>query len=636
MTDKGFRRRLPLVALVAVCVTAVTVAVSGAADPTGGLRFAQSGHWISNAALGIVFHIDGAAKVVDNQVRIDGLDPNSQVVQGDTSGFVLGGSRITQFGKSNLSVEKSVAAPTGELPSLVEATGGPYVVYKEAGQIVRTGSEFETINAGGALGEPVATPDGTLWLHQRATGKLCELPKSASQVNCPITVPTGHDGALTVVGKQAVFVDTTADELRLISGDGLGEAVKINTDVSPAAKIALSAAEGRIAILEPAARRLVFVDASGLDTGRPSLAPVTISLADGSYAGPTASSSAVVLLDLTHNNVLTYGPDGTVREKTAIPAESGEPRLVRGDDDRVYVDGGEAKHVMVVDPAGAVTPVPVAGADKPPTPTTSPVQPTPVVPPVSQEPPVSQVPPKTEQPPAKPDVRKDNPPKQTSQPPVQKPQPPAQPPPVPSPPVQKPIPASPPGVAGNLKARLQGTSGQVTWGAAAANGAAITGYVVSWKPSSGTGSGSVTVAGGTLSRTIPALRAGITYTIIVMAQNSAGRGPAATTTVDGPALPKPKLVLSRGPSYNGDQNQCPSPNCAWMHIVLSGFTPGTMVNLKPYSTNPDYGNTGRGVLIEADGTASTDAFYYPGAGDKVYVATDDGSVRSNTITWSAG
>jgi hypothetical protein len=171
--DRAWRRhraagpgRLPLALLLGVCLVAVTAAVSGASSSVPGLRFAQAGHWVASPDLGAVFHVNGAARSVDAQFALDDIEPDSQVVQGETSGYVVGRARIIEFGKSDLSVERTITAPTGERPVAIETVGGPYLVYREAGSVVRLGADAAVVSTGGAVGEPVATPDGTIWLHR--------------------------------------------------------------------------------------------------------------------------------------------------------------------------------------------------------------------------------------------------------------------------------------------------------------------------------------------------------------------------------------------------------------------------------------------------------------------------------------
>lgn len=586
--------------------------VSGGAGSASGLQLQQPGHWVASPELNSVSFVNGSSKSIDAQVPVPGLEPGSQVVQGDTSGYVIGPSRVIEFGKSNLAVQHTIAVPTGERSIGIETPGGPYLVFREAGEVMRLGSSPQMISAGGALGDPVATPDGTLWLHRTDAGVLCELPKDAAQITCPGLLPSGHSGALTVVGASAAFVDTTSNVIQPVTTDGLGKAERLNVDPSPDARVSPAAADGRVAILEPNSSRMYFVDAADLSGATPARPPVTVDLPQSVYSNPTASESSVVLLDLTHNTVLTYGPDGVQRQATPIPPETGQPELARGEDNRVYVDGGEGKHVLVVDSGGAVSQVPVEGA-KPP-----------VAPPVAP-PPAS--PPSGNRVPSPPDIRADGGPAKKPD----KPKPPVTPV-VPVTTVQKAIPASPPGIAGNVSAQLQGANASVSWSAAADNGAAVSSYRVSWSPSSGAGAGSTSSPGSARSATITGLRAGIRYAITVVAVNSAGSGAPASTSVQRPAAPTRSISLSRGGPTTG--KDCPAPDCAWMHVVLHGFAPNTKFDVDPHSSDPNYTNPGSGQRTDANGTVDFEAFYFAQVGNQAWVTAD--GVKSNVITWQAG
>jgi hypothetical protein len=612
-------RRLPMTALVSVCAVLIGVAVSGGASPLPGLELAQAGHWIASPALNLVLFVNGSAKSVDAQVPVAGLEPGSQVVQGPTSGYVIGKSAIVEFGKSDLAVDRTLTPPSGERPALVEASGGPYLVYREAGRVVRLGSGFTTLPAGGPLGAPVATPDGTLWLNRLDSGALCRLAKDADTVACRDDLGAGHTGGLSIAGDRAVFVDTTTDTIRQVSGDAPGEPVAIGTDLSAAAQIAPADADGRIAVLEPEERQLYLLDAGVPGAGRAPAQPIKVGLPDGVYSNPAASASSVVLLDLTRHQVLTYGADGKPRQSTAIPPESGTPQLVRGDDKRVYVDGGEGKHVLVVDPDGKVSQVPVA-ADKTPAPATS-------APPTSPPPPPAQQPPAQQPPKAKPDVRADGPKQQS--PPVRKTDPPV-------PQQQKPLPPSPPGIPARLTARLQGGDAQLSWGAAADNRAEVTAYHVTWNPSSGAGAGSADLGGTARSAVIPGLRAGITYTVTVAAENSAGRGTPATAKVTGPAVPKPTITVTRGKTgtYEPAPEECSAPDCAKMHVVVRGFAPDTEFHFTPHC-GCTYSNGGRSFTTDANGAVTFEAFDFGAVGKQAWVTSDNG-VSSAKYTWPPG
>ncbi|MEU0510895.1 fibronectin type III domain-containing protein [Amycolatopsis sp. NPDC006125] len=638
-TSHGLRRRLPMALLVAVVVAGVAVAVSAAGRPLPGLNVAPGGHWVAFPGLDRVFHINGSARTVDASAEVPGLEPGSQVVQGETSGYVVGRSRIHEFGKSDLSVERSFVPPTGEVPVAIETPGGPYLVYREAGRVVRLGDGAVTIPAGGVLGDPVATPDGTVWLHRLDSGVLCRLPRDAEQVSCPVAAPAGHTGGLTVVGRDAAFVDTTSDVLRPVTGDGFGEPVPARMDLPPGARIAPADADGRVAVLDPATRRLHLVDAAGLDGRRAPATPISLALADGDYAGPTVSGSSVVLLDLTRSTVLTYSSQGDPKRTMPVPPEAGEPRLARGEDARVYVDGAEGRHVLVVDHDGAVNQVPVVGTQRPDEPG-APAAPPPESPvsqpqngPVQNGPaqngPVQSGPAQNGPPPGggqnRPPSGGDGgrPPGQTQSPPSS-----SRAVPPPSPP---PVPASPPGLPPGLRATVQGENVQLTWGAAPPNGAAVTAYQISWRPGSGAG-GAMTRPGSARSATLSGLQQGVTYTVTVVAENSAGRGAPATVQTLVPVQRTPQITIRRGEdtTYDG----CEAPDCAYMHVEMTGFDPNTRYEVEVFSDNPGYSNPGRGVRTDAEGNEVFEAFPYESVGYTVWVEVN--GVRSNYYVWPGG
>ncbi|WP_157358179.1 fibronectin type III domain-containing protein [Amycolatopsis nigrescens] len=622
------RHRLPMALLVAACTATVAIAVSGASQPPRGLDFAPSGHWVVNPELDIVFHVNGAAKAVDAQAPM-AIDPGSRVYQGETSAYVVGQSRIREFGKSSLEVERTLPAPTGEPPVGVEAPGGPYLVYREAGTVVRLGDQPATIHAGQGLGEPVVTPDGTLWLHRLATGVLCKLPRGADQVSCPAVAPRGHQGGLTVVGEQAAFVDTTDDTVRAVADGQLGAPVNLGVDLPGTARIATADTAGRIPALDPAKHQLHLIDTGGLSRTPPANL-VTVDLPEGDYASPEPSGTSVVLLDLRGNAVHTYTSDGRPQGVTPVPPETGEPRLTRAQDARVYVDGDKGGHVMVVDEGGAVSQVPLVGEQKPggnpqaPPPERQPENTQP--PPPRADPPVQAGPPPTRNAPAP------DPAPQREQPkpnPAPKPDP---------PPTQKPLPASPPGIATNLAASPQDGTLRVTWNAAAPNGAPVTAYHVSWQPA--TGAGSVSTPGSARSTVLSGLKKGTAYTVTVVAENSAGRGTAASTRVTVPSDGAPEVTVARGRTESHDAG-CRPPECGLMLFTLKGFEPNKDYTVTPYSNAPGYpgDNPEDGCTTNGDGYYQDQAFPFAQVGYDVWVVVEgpDGQrYESNRYTWESG
>lgn len=700
-----WRARLPVVAVVVACVAGVVSAVTGAANPVSAVQFLLPGHWVYNATLGSVFHVDGSTANVDAQAPVPG-DPGDQVFQGDTSGYVVGSSRVTEFGKSSLEVEESKAPVSRAKPDGIETAGGPYLVYREDGKVVRLGEPSVVLSLGGPVGAPVATKDGTLWLPRTGAGLLCQLPAGSKTLSCPVSLPRGHAGALTVVGDRLMFLDTTADLLHSVEHDGLGEGHDLGIDAPDDAQLASTDVDGRVAILD--GHRMHLVDTAAEEPAE----PVTVDLPAGDYAGPVSTGEVVAVVDRDSDTVSTYDSAGERKEQKVLPAEQGDPRISRGEDDRIYVDGAEGEHVVVVDRDGDLTDVPIKGQEDkdekaPPQGGKDP-----------DEKPVAEPPPTTDQPPDKPPV-------------VQQEEPDRQPPPTqdrPAPPPQ--VPPTPPGAPTAVSAVAGDSTATVRWGPAPDNRSPITGYTITWP------GGSTTAAAGATSIDIGGLANGTSYVFTVTATNARGTGPGvstnpvtpvapfrpataplnltatsdpdnstvsaswappadmgngtfqyyvvdfgglrqvqvtdtsvtrtdvqidtaftvtvnvvttgpggqlytsapATTTTDATSNPPtgtPTIVLSRGPAtemHCGEQD-----GCAWMHIELSGFPPNSEVTVKPYSTDPGYGNVGHTFGTDDNGVESGDQFAYAGVGETVHVTTvfNGQTISSNKLFWEA-
>lgn len=504
-----WRGRLPVVAVVVACVAGVVAAVSGAANPVSAVQFLLPGHWVYNDALGMVFHVDGSSGNVDARARVPG-NSGDQVFQGDTSGYVVGDSRITEFGRSTLEVEETRTPVSRTTPVGVETAGGPYLVYRPDGKVVRLGEDPLVVSLGGPIGTPVATRDGTLWLPRTSAGLLCRLSAGATSPSCGIALPKGHAGALTVVGDKVMFVDTTADTLHVVERDGLGAGRDLGVDAADDARLAATDVRGRVVILDGQRMHLVDTAARPADTE-------TVDLGEGDFDGPVSTGEVVAVVDKRSNTLITYGSDGKHKESTSLPPEDGDPRLTLGEDDRIYVDGDEGEHVVVVDKDGDRTDVPIKdeGAEKdtdretPPRGGADPDQP-PAGQPDEDRPPATERPDQTQQ---------RQPPNKDQKPPAQERTPPPA------------VPATPPGAPTGVTATAADSAATVSWGAAPANRAPITGYTISWA------GGRTTALPGARSVNIGSLVNGTTYVFTVTATNAKGTGPGASSNPVTPVAP---------------------------------------------------------------------------------------------------
>jgi hypothetical protein len=183
-----------------------------------------------------------------------------------------------------------------------------------------------------------------------------------------------------------------------------------------------------------------------------------------------------------------------------------------------------------------------------------------------------------------------------------------------------------------LKASASGTSVKVSWGAAAANGATVTGYRVTWTPSGGGRAGSANRVGSSRSMTVSGLERGKTYRITVAAQNAAGRGSAATRSVSVPRAAR-SLTVSRGGSTT--HGSCKPPKCAWIRVVMRGYAPNTSYKIDVFSS--EWGNFNPGARLSTDASGTlivSDRFAFGGVGQRVWVTA--GGLESNHYLWPSG
>ncbi|MFD7657923.1 fibronectin type III domain-containing protein [Actinosynnema sp. NPDC059797] len=549
-TRSAARTSQPFVLLAAVGVAVVVAVLAGVAPPLSAARFANTGHWMYNSVLGMVFHVDGATGNLDAEFPLD-AEVGSQVLQGDKGGWVVGPNRITEFDKESLSPKGSDKPPSDEIPLGIQVVGGPYAVYRDTGRIVRLGDPAASIPTDGPIGSPVATGDGTLWFHRTGKGQICTLAKDAVEVSgCPVSAPPDHPGALTVVDGRPAFLDLFTSRLHVIDGDALGEGVALDVPLSPNARPAPRDVDGRLAILDPGAGQssLVLVD-----TRTTPVEVDTVALGTGDYDGPVATDEVVALVDLRKSTVLTYDADGEKKDEKPLKDRTGEPRLTLGEDERVYVEDTDGTQVLVVADDGSVTNVDVTRRPSPTTGTTAPRPPDRSTPPGSRTSPDQRRQP--EPPPGIP-----TPPARTTTPPAPPPTPP-------------PVPPGRPGAPPSVAALAGNGSANVTWGAAPDNRAPITAYVVSWQGGNGQ-TGSAQAGGGDRAFLVGGLANGVSYTFTVAAVNQAGTGPGSSS---GPVTPTAPVSPAGAPvnlqaNYDVDDRPTRDVTLTWAPPALNGGT----------------------------------------------------------------
>ncbi|HZE48666.1 MAG TPA: fibronectin type III domain-containing protein, partial [Jatrophihabitantaceae bacterium] len=485
---------------IAVLVGLASTGTLGSA-PAEAMR--QAGHWVYNGSLGQVVHVNGGSKHVDSAVRVAGVGSANQVTQDDQNGYVIDqrNGRVIVFGKSTLKVESTLSLGTGEQPVVLETLGGPYLVYSQGGTIVRLGSPAATIRAGGRLASAIATTDGTVWV-QRGADRLCRLRRGQAALTCSVSVPVGHKGALAAVDDHPVYLDRTAGTVAPVAAGGMGRPVSVGApDALSAGQVAGSDAGGRLPVVvagragRPSS--LVLVDASTVGSGRTAAAPITVSLGPDQYDPPVTTGAAVVVVDRTAQDVITFDNHGQRTAKVHAPS-TGPLRATRGEDGRVYVDTSNGATSYVVDGDGTVTPVDNNGSPGPPRrddgngtgtapkPKTTP-HPTP-------PPPVTRPPTEPSSPPAGPPVPPPSTPPANPPPSTPPPNPPSSTPPA-NPPPSTPPPEVP-DAPGTVNASAAAGHLDVSWFVPGDNGSPITGYTITWSCSGGSCTGHRDVGAG--------------------------------------------------------------------------------------------------------------------------------------------
>lgn len=358
------RRRLPLVPAVLTALSVAAV-VAGATVGTGTAvpapELMQNGHWAVSAEQGAVLHVHGGTGQVDARVELPGEAAQGGLmsVAGGDQGFVVGQDRIWTFDQATLTVVATAAAPgldaAPEVPVPIEVVGGPYLVYRQAGAVARLGRPPVVTMAGGPLGPPVRTSDGTVWVHRADTGELCALRRGALELDRPARTRSGAPGGLTVVQDVATFVDTGTDTAHRVTADGLGAGAPLGTDLPDDALLGDQAAGTRLPVVLPGVNTLRLVD---LAAGRP---PADVPLGPGTFSAPLVNADSIALIDLATHRLLTFGADGAPRATTQLPEGSSADDLTRGEDGRIYLDEPGGGRTHVVQPDGSVTSVDLGG-----------------------------------------------------------------------------------------------------------------------------------------------------------------------------------------------------------------------------------------------------------------------------------
>jgi hypothetical protein len=328
-------------------VVAAAVVATGSGPPS--VSFREPGHWVYNRIERAAFHVDAGTRRVDARVDVPSSagDPLA-VLQGHRQGFVVAREAVSPFARAALTVGAPTLTGHDEVPVGVEVVGGPYLVYPQAGTIVRLGEPPTSVEVGGPVGTPVHTADGTVWVHRPDTGEVCALRSGAVTLDCAASTAPGAVGALTVAAGRPAWLDTAVGTLTIDAG----APVAVGTDLTGPVLVGQADGSGRLPVVVPGRGALVLADPGGST-------PVVVDLGPGRYTAPAAVGNVVAVLDLDRGRLRTFDATGApLRNIDLAPGATGP---ARGEDGRLYVDDPQGTATTVVEPDGSATTVTTGG-----------------------------------------------------------------------------------------------------------------------------------------------------------------------------------------------------------------------------------------------------------------------------------
>jgi len=335
-------------------VVVATVIAAGSGPPS--VAFREPGHWVYNRIERAAFHVDAGTRRVDARIDVPSSagDP-LMVLQGRREGYVVARDAVSPFARAALTVGVPAPAARDEVPVGVEVVGGPYLVYPQAGTIVRLGEPRTSVEVGGSVSEPVRGADGSVWVHRPDTGEVCALRGGAVTLDCTARTAPGAAGALTVVDGRPAWLDPAAGTLADLT-QGSSTPIALGEQAG-AVLVGEAEVAGRLPVVVPDRNALVLADPGGG-------APAVVDLGPGRWAPPVAAGNAVAVLDQDGGRLRTFDAEGAPLGTAELAPGATGP--VPGADGRLYVDDPQGTATAVVAPDGSVTTVPTgSGATGP-------------------------------------------------------------------------------------------------------------------------------------------------------------------------------------------------------------------------------------------------------------------------------